>query len=157
MVRDPLDLSSVGTFPCGACDICPFMSNSKEVVLPNGRTHLIKHRVTCKTIRIVYLASCSCGCFYVGKTKRPFLKRIRDHIVPLYKRLSTTALNRHVAREHHYDPDVIRFAALEHVPPHIRGGDIDTILLQMETRWIHLLDAVRFPGLNEYISFKSFL
>lgn len=157
MARGPMDYSTVGTFPCGACDICPFILNSKNVTLPNGKTHLIKHRVTCKTIGVVYLALCICGCFYVGKTKRPFLKRIKDHIAPLYKHLTTTALNRHIAIVHNYDPGVVCFAALEHVSSHARGGNIDTSLLQLETRWTHLLDATKFPGLNEYISFKSFL
>lgn len=49
------------------------------------------------------------------------------------------------------------FTALEHIPAHARGGDIDQKLLQLETKWIHTLDATKYPGLNEYISFKSFL
>lgn len=93
----------------------------------------------------------------MGKTKRPFLKRIKNHIAPLYKHLTTTALNRHVATEYNFDPHVVRFAALGQIPSHARGGNIDNSLLQMETRWIYLLDAVKYPGLNEYISFKSFL
>lgn len=157
MVPCPVDFIIVGTFPCGTCDICPFIINSRDIVLPNGNVHLARHRITCKTIGVVYLALCSCGWFYVGKTKRLFFKCIKDHIAPLYKHLTTTALNRHIAREHNYDPDVVHFAALDHVPLHARGGNIDTTLLQMETRWMHLLDAVKFPGLNEYISFKSFL
>lgn len=157
MVRCPVDYSNVDTFPYGACDFCLLILNSRDTTLPNGRTHHLKYRVTCKTIGVVYLALCSCGCFYVGRTKLLFFKRIKDHIAPLYKHLTTPALNRHIAKEHNYDPNVVRFAALEHVPSHARGGNIDTTLLQMETRWIHLLDAVKFPGLNEYISFKSFL
>lgn len=103
------------------------------------------------------MAICVCGYFYVGKMKRPFLKRIKDHIAPLYKQLTTTALNRHIASQHDYDSGAVRFAALEHVPLHARGGDIDITLLQLETRWIHNLDAIKFPGLNKYISFKFFL
>lgn len=91
-IRGPLDYSNAGTFSCSTCDFCPFIFNSKNIPLPNGRIHRLKHRVTCKTIGVVYLALCQCGCFYVGKTKRPFLKRIKDHIAPLYKHLTTTAL-----------------------------------------------------------------
>lgn len=57
---------SVGTFPCGRCDVCSFISNSRDVVLPNGvvlphgRIHTVKYRVTCKTVGVLYLATCQC-------------------------------------------------------------------------------------------------
>lgn len=69
----------------------------------------------------------------------------------------TTAVSRHVGLEHNFDINMIKFTALEHVPIHVRGGSIDHTLLQLETRWIHSLNATRYPRLNEYISFKSFL
>lgn len=144
-------------FSCGHCDICLFLSNSQETVLPNGKTHNLKYRITCKTMGIVYLASCQCGCFYVGKTKQTFFKRIRHHVNPLYKHMMTTALNRHVGFLYDFDCNSISFAALEHVSTHVCGGGIDKTLLQLETKWIHILNAVQFLGLNEYISFKSFL
>lgn len=137
-----------GTFPCGKCDVCSFLANSKDVPLPTGHVHNIKHCVTCKTIGVVYLALCQCGCFHIGKTKRPFFKRNKDHILPLFKKRTTTALNRYVGCQHKYDATLIRLYALEHVPLHVRGGSIDVTLLQLETRWIHSLDAVRYPGLN---------
>lgn len=127
------------------------------VNLPDGNTHTIRHRVTCATVGVVYLAQCQCGSYYVGKTKRSFQTRIRDHIKPLYKNITTTAINRHIAAQHNSDPHVILFSALEHVPPHVRGGSIDNKLLRLETKWIHILNATNFPGLNEYISFKPFL
>ncbi|XP_040204409.1 uncharacterized protein LOC120936256 [Rana temporaria] len=125
---------STGTFPCGHCDICPFISNNNVTFLPNGKTHKPKFRITCQSIGVVYLASCQCGCFYVGKTKRPFLKCIKDHVNPLYKCLMTTALNRHVGCLHDFDVNSISFAALEHVSLHVRGGGIDQTLLQLETK-----------------------
>lgn len=93
----------------------------------------------------------------MGKTKRPFLKRIKDHVGPIHKRLMTTAISRHVGREHNFDVDMIKFTSLKHVPIHVRGGGIDRTLLQLETKWIQSLNATRYPGLNEYISYKSFL
>lgn len=135
----------------------PFVSNSRELVLPNGLTHSIRHGVTCPTVGVVYLAQCRCGSYYIGKTKRPFQVRIRDHIKPLPKNTTTTAINWHIATQHNSDPHVIQFSALQHVPPHARGGSIDNTLLQLETKWIHTLQATKFPGLNEHISFKPFL
>lgn len=127
--------TDVGTFPCGRCDVCILISNSREVNLPNGLTYIIRPTVTCKTGRIVYLATCRCGCYYVGKTERPFCKRIWDHVKPLYKWLTTTAINRHIGSQHDFDPSVISFPALEHVPLHAMRGRIDTTLIQLETKW----------------------
>ena len=149
--------SSTGTFPCKKCNICEFILAGTIIPLPNGQTHSVRHRVSCQTIGVVYLAKCLCGCFYVGKTKRPFYKRIKDHVDPTRKRLMTTTVSRHLGREHNFALDMIKFTALEHVPAHARGGGIDRTLLQLETKWIQLLNATRYPGLNQYISFKSFL
>lgn len=68
--------------------------------------------------------------------------------MPLYKRLMTTALDRHIGCQHDFDSGLVLFAALEHVPLHARGGGIDVTLLQLETKWIHSLDAIKYPGLN---------
>lgn len=149
--------TATGTYQCGKCDVCAFVTNSRTVTLPNGDIHTIRHRVTCTTVGVVYPAQCQCGSYYVGKTKRPFQIRIRDHIKPLYKNTTTTAINRHIAAQHNSDPHVILFSALEHVPSHARGGSIDNRLLQLETKWIHILHATSFPGLNKHISFKPFL
>lgn len=144
-------------FPCRNCDVCEFIHDSREIPLPNGHTHKIKHTIMCQTVGVVYLSTCCCGCYYVGKTKRLFCIRIRDHIKPLFKRTTSISINRHVALKHNYNPQVMGFTALEHVPLHGRGGDIDQKLLQLETKWIYTLEATKLPGLNEYISFKSFL
>lgn len=114
------------------------------------------HRVTCHTVG-VYLAKCLCGCFYVGKTKHPFFKHKKDHTTSISKRLMTTATSRHVGFQHHLNINMIKFMALKHVSTHARGGSIDCTLLKLETQWIHTLYATIYPGLNEYISFKSFL
>lgn len=123
------------------------------MTLPNGDTHTIRHRVTCATVGVVYLAQCQCGSYYIGKTKRPFQVRIRDHIKPLYKNTTTTAINRHIAAQHNSDPHVILFSALEHVPSHARGGSIDNRLLQLETKWIQIFTRLPiFLGLmNTYV------
>lgn len=69
----------------------------------------------------------------------------------------TIDISHHVGLEHNFDINMIKFAALEHVSTHVRGGGIDRALLQLETRWNHIHNATRYPGLDEYIGFKSFL
>lgn len=83
--KEDATLTSFGTFPCGNCDVCDFVYDACETPLPNSQINKIKHKVTCQSVGIVYLATCVCGSYYVGKTKRPFNVRICDHIKPLYK------------------------------------------------------------------------
>lgn len=58
-----------GTFMCGTCKYCRFMCIQKNPTLPNGKTFYPKHFAHCKTIGVIYMLQCSCGCFYVRKTK----------------------------------------------------------------------------------------
>lgn len=100
---------------------------------------------------------CFCGTFYIGKTKQPLFCRIRDHVSLIAKYKMETPISRHVGLCHNFNLNSICFFSLEHIPHHERGGDIDRKLLQLETRWIYLLQATRHPGLNEGISYKPFL
>lgn len=49
-----------------------------------------------------------------------------------------TAISRHVGLHHDFDVHMVQFIALEHVPIHARGGNIDQLLLQLEARGIKL-------------------
>ncbi|XP_077344465.1 uncharacterized protein LOC143988608 [Lithobates pipiens] len=146
-----------GTFPCGHCDVCCYVNSHTKLKLPNGKWHSIKHRVTCQTQGVIYLARCLCGGFYVGKTKRQFCIRIKDHIKPIIKKKMETAISRHVGLFHAFNPKFITFSALEHIPLDVRGGSVDNILLQHEAEWIFNLRATIPPGFNENLSFKPFL
>lgn len=148
---------SPGTYPCGRCNFCRFIISGRSVELPNGSTWTPKHRTNCQSVGSVYLMICSCGAFYVGKTKRPLFCRIRDHVSLISKHKMETSISRHVGLHHSYNLKCIGFFSLEHLPPHERGGGIDNKLLQLETRWIYTLQATRSPHLNKGISYKPFL
>lgn len=92
------------------------------------------------------MMKCFCGYFYIGKTKRQFFKRIRDHALIDQKQLMETSVS--VGLYHNFDLHMIKFVVLEHVPTHVRGGSIDQKLLQLEARWIRTLTATIYPGLN---------
>lgn len=64
---------------------------------------------------------------------------------------------RHFQSAHNKDPRALKVEALEHIPTAPRGGDRLKTLLQKETFWIHTLDAMNYPGLNEEIDFRPFL
>lgn len=126
-----------GTFPCGHCDICQFIDQKSKFKLPNGKWHSIKFRVTFQTPGDIYMAQCVCTVTStLGTPIDCFFKRIRDHIKPIGKKKMDTAISRHVGIYHDFNPNVIKFLALEHVPLSSRGGSVDKMLLQLEARWI---------------------
>lgn len=146
-----------GTRPCHKCNYCRHIYASRHILLSDGRMYKPKFLATCQSIGIVYIMICDCDVFYVSKTKQPFFHRIRDHVSLVGKRKMETPISRHMGLYHNVDDSKMHFFALEHVPPNERGGDNDNILLQHEARWISDLDALRHPGLNDALNFKSFL
>lgn len=98
--------------------------------------------------------TCTCDAFYVGKTKRPFHKRIHDHIYYVPK--LNTPIECHIGLKHNYNTLSMSFMALDHVQKDPRGVDFDKLVLQRETRWIHRLKAQAPPGLNDLISFAPY-
>lgn len=98
-----------------------------------------------------------CQMFYISKTKQPFFCRIRDHISLIQKKRMETPISRHVGLQHNFDSSCLHFFALEHIPPGDRGGDYDKLLLQKEACWIQELSALKYPGMNDAFSCKSFL
>lgn len=146
-----------GTYPCGKCNYCSFILRGENVNLPNNTSWTPRHRITCQSVSAVYIMKCCCGAFYIGKTKHPYFCRIRNHVSPISKRKMESLISRHMGLYHNHNLKMIGFFALEYIPPHERGGDIDKKLLQIEAKWIYLLQATRYPGLNEGISYKPFL
>lgn len=94
---------------------------------------------------------------HAGKTKRHFFHRYRDHVSLISKKKLETPISHHVGLYHGSDLFKIHFIALDHIPPHERGGNMDKKLLQSEARWIYKLSANKYPGLNEAMRFKPFI
>ncbi|XP_043928748.1 olfactory receptor 2AT4-like [Protopterus annectens] len=49
------------------------------------------------------------------------------------------------------------FSVLQQVEPNLRGGDVDSHLLECELRWIVRLRADKFPGVNDRVQVKPLL
>lgn len=86
--------------------------------------------------------------------QRPFWVRISEHVKAIRKDNNVPIAN-HV-HFHNRDLKAISFYPLNHIHTGIPGGDIDTFLLQIETRWIYNLQATKYAGLNSYIVSKVF-
>lgn len=127
------------------------------ILLPNGDTHPIRHHISCQMRGVIYIIFCQCGAFYVGKTIRPFWKRMKDHVYYATNGLLNTTINHHVAFRHKYHPQVFKFAALDHVYQNPRGGNFDQRVIQRETQWVYNGYITTYPGLNDMLSCKPFL
>lgn len=93
-----------GTYPCGNCNYCRFLLKGDNVGLPNGTSWTPRHRA-----------------FYVGKTKRPFFCRIRDHVSAISKQKMETPISRHMGLYHIQNLTMTGFFALEHISPTWQG------------------------------------
>lgn len=151
----------MGTFPCGGFSFCSFIDTNTWKLLRNGQVHQTKHFVNWKKV-VVYLRTCTCHSFYIGKNKHFFWMRIREYVNYIKNREIPAPVARHEAKHHRYDPQVVKFYALTHVHSDIREADVNVCpksiyLLQIEDRWIYLLNATNSSGLSDRLSFQSFL
>lgn len=145
-----------GTFRCGDCPRCPWVREGRRFILPNGEPLVPRTFANCGTKGVIYLMTCSCKAFYVGKTIREFRQRIGDHLY-YSENGKLTTIGRHIGLYHKFDSLVVQFLVLEVVQPNPRGGDWDHSVLQRESLWIERLNATFRPGLNETVSYKPFL
>lgn len=146
-----------GTKPCGNCSFCPWISSEYPILLPSGETCYPKFSASCQTQGVVYLMTCTCGVFYVGKTARQLRQRINDHVYYSGNGKMLTPVSRHLDLHHRFDTSSISFTVLAVVPKNPRGGEWDRLILQKESLWIERLNAIKAPGLNESHSYKPFL
>lgn len=106
----------------------------KEFDLPNGEHYVPRKFITCSTMRVVYLKTCKCGAFYVGKTKLMFRKWVHDNTSDIWVGRIKFPMPKHVGLMHQYDSSFVFFVGLEHFPCDPRGGDWNMNILQRETR-----------------------
>lgn len=101
----------------------------KDAYYPGGHLKLRTY-ADCRTIDVVYLATCTCGAFYISKIKRTFARQIQDHLYYIDVGLLYTPICKHVILNHGFYPSFVSFFALEVIPQKDRGGDFDKKILQ---------------------------
>lgn len=126
----------MGTFTCGGCPICQYMNVRQNIVLPNGRLYKPHHFFNCKTEGVVYLLTCQCQQFYVGKTKLKFHKRASRHVTSMKMANPELPLGRYVIEKHRGKFPRIQFLILDRIHSSSSGGVWNKVFLQRETRWI---------------------
>lgn len=138
-----------GYYPCGLCLFCAVIGQRKSLTLPNGECFHFKHFANCKTQGVVYLLSCQCGVFYVGKTRQELSQPVGKHLASMKICNLYLLLGIHVAKCYGYRMPAVNCTVLDRVHNPLRGGDWNKMLLQREMRWVKHLDATIPPGLNK--------
>lgn len=105
----------------GKCAFCPWITTGTRFMLPNGEIFTPAFHANCETQGVVYLMSCKCNAFYIGKTAQQFLSRIKDHIYYSMNGKMVTAVSRHLDLYHKFDASLVSFIALAVVPKDPRG------------------------------------
>ena len=146
-----------GFYPCLHCVAC---KNSKKThtfkSTVTNRQYTIRQFVNCSSTNVVYMIMCKCNLQYVGKTSRAVRTRIIEHMSAIRRKDITSPVARHFMEAGHSTAD-LSFIVIEQVKKARRGGDLDTKLLQTESRWIFYLQSVNPGGLNEDLSLQCYL
>ncbi|XP_069816651.1 vomeronasal type-2 receptor 1-like [Dendropsophus ebraccatus] len=141
----------------------PKLCSSRET-----KKYKIVHHITCTTERVIYQASCPCGLMYIGMTSRQLKTRTLEHVrdIKRTKQMNTSniweveqlkPIPRHFLTEHNSDHRGLKVRGIDQINLGIRGGDVTRRLLQVESKWMTVLNTVQPGGLNERLSFACFL
>lgn len=153
-----------GCKPCHSCVACNNVSSMTTFWNSDkSREFTITHTINCQTKAVIYFATCPCGLIYIGMTSRELRRRVREHVLGIQSAATESDIQslkpipRHFKSRHNCDPTLLRVWGIDQILPNPRGGNIKKILAQKEAQWIFRLDTVQPKGLNENLSFSSFL
>ena len=146
-------------YKCMNCPHCSSVTQTKSFLdFKTQKTFKINDFINCNTTHVIYRLTCTCpNIFYVGRTKRRLRDRLAEHKYAIRTNNINYPIARHFNKCHNNNDSLLRIIGMEHIKPLPRGGDRLIKLNQRETFWIHCLDALTFPGLNEDIDFMCFL
>ncbi|XP_053553137.1 uncharacterized protein LOC128644617 [Bombina bombina] len=167
----PSDLASVNTrtwlpqrfgfFKCRAqkCKTCSHVVEGMNFTsTTTNRTYNIRYNLNCKSNHVIYLLTCrGCNIQYVGKTKRLVRDRAQEHIRDIEDPDIFTPVARHFKSEHSGNAALMFIQAIDHVPPHKRGGDRIQRLDYKEAQWIFLLNTRHPHGINKESDVNFFI
>ncbi|OCT77762.1 hypothetical protein XELAEV_18028857mg [Xenopus laevis] len=93
---------------------------------------------------------------YVGKTTRPFRKRLSEHLGCVARRDCSSAVAKHLI-ECHNSALCVHAQTIDRVVSGVRKGDLDLPLLRKEAMWIYRLGTVSPNGLNREWELNCFI
>ena len=149
----------IGMFKCMHCPHCINVLPTKTFTdFKTQRVYTIKDHISCSSDHVIYRLTCSCpGIFYIGRTKRRLKDRLAEHKYAIRTKNFDYPIARHFAQAHNSSDSDLRIVGIEHIRPLLRGGDRLRKLNQREAYWIHELDSLNLPGINDSIELMCFL
>ncbi|XP_069584215.1 uncharacterized protein [Ranitomeya imitator] len=89
-----------GSFPCGECNVCPFMTPTRDIFThpTNSSRHALKAYINCRSRNVIYVLICPCNMIYVGQTSQELRKRFQKHVSTI--RLAATDQGKGRLRTH---------------------------------------------------------
>ncbi|XP_026098621.1 uncharacterized protein LOC113069710 [Carassius auratus] len=147
-----------GNFPCGNCNYCENIAKTDKFMdVFSNKTYTINSFINCNSTHVVYRLECTCGCFYIGLTKRRLRDRVAEHRYAIRTGNMNYPMAKHYIDAKHGSDSTLRVVGIEAVRLDARGGDIIKRLKQRETYWIYSLRATSHRGLNEDFDLSPFL
>lgn len=151
-----------GFYPCKRCYACINTNQNgykcqKFSSTNTGQEFEIKDFISCRTEGVVYALQCSCSLQYIGRTKRPMWKRIREHIQNIRKGYPKHSVSKHFDRYHNRDPRGLQFWAIQKYKAHWRGSHKVRELSKNESKWIFQMGTLEPHGLNIEFDLNCFI
>lgn len=106
---------------------------------------------------------CHMSFIYVGLTTRELKKRVCEHVLGIRSArdeddlLKLKTIPIHFKIQHESNPQGLKEWGIDRILLNQRGGNFAKLLAQRKAKWIYILDIVAPQGLNENLSFSSFL
>eukprot|EP00079_Xenopus_tropicalis_P032370 XP_017946141.1 PREDICTED: uncharacterized protein LOC108645441 [Xenopus tropicalis] len=145
-------LSTKGCFKCGTrqCITCNYIHKTNCFISSTTlKKYQIKHFINCNTRNVIYLLTCTkCKMQYVGQTGRKLKDRIREHVLNITNINSHTTVAKHFQECSNRSLSFLQVTGIDRVIPNPRGGNISSILIRKETKWIFFLKTRQPYGLN---------
>ena len=121
----------------------------------NNRVFKIRHRLNCKSTKLIYLLECTLckNKPYVGKCETKGNLRINSHRNDS-KRLDSIEVDRHFAQPGHDFTKHAKFTFIEQVTKRdLTKSQLTNLLLKREDFWIIKLDSMSPNGFNDKLNY----
>lgn len=141
-----------GCFPCLKCNNCTHMIRGDTFTHPKTNEKFkINTFLTCSSTHVIYVLQCPCNLLYVGETTMMCRVRINKHKSTIRTKRIDLPVSKLFLDFGHKIND-LKFAIIDQIPVHVRGGDRTLKLKRKELEWIFRLNTLTPHGLN--IEFK---
>jgi hypothetical protein len=140
------------TFPCQICNLFK-QKNGTFTASTTQKTYVFSASQNCQAKNVVYCITCkNCKKQYIGETKRPFRKRILEHLRDIRnydpKRDLNLPVARHFNSQGHHSTDV-QCHIIEIIKKDPDNTETTVYRKNREQLWIHKFRTISPEGINK--------